>query len=116
MTVRVTENGPYLVTGSVPLSLQAIGADAAGDSVGRTELRRFDDRESYALCRRGQSRNKPYGDGSHNVVGFDGTERADRRPYLEQAVEEEGPDAALTDVKRLCAGARFCHPTAGTAW
>jgi CDGSH-type Zn-finger protein len=116
MTVRVTENGPYVVTGSVPLAIQAIAADAAGDSVGWDELRRFDDQESYALCRCGQSRNKPYCDGSHRVAGFDGTEKADPRPYLEQAVEADGPDAALTDVKRLCAGARFCHPAAGTVW
>lgn len=116
MTVRVLENGPYLVSGSVPLSLQSIVADAAGDSVGWQEARRFDDQERYALCRCGQSSNKPYCDGTHKVVGFDGTEKADRRPYLEQAVAVDGPEATLTDSKPLCAGARFCHPAAGTAW
>src|SRR3954447_9349798 len=116
MTVRVLENGPYLVSGSVPLSLQSIASDAAGDSVGWTEARRFDDQERYALCRCGQSANKPFCDGSHKAVGFDGTETADRRPYLAQAVEYDGTTLALTDAKSLCVGARFCHPAAGTAW
>jgi CDGSH-type Zn-finger protein len=116
MTVRVLENGPYLVAGSVPLAVQSIAPDANGDSVAWTEGRRFEDQERYALCRCGQSGNKPYCDGTHKTAGFDGTETADRRPYLEQAVEYDGPELALTDAKGLCAGARFCHPAAGRAW
>jgi CDGSH-type Zn-finger protein len=116
MLVRVLANGPYLVSGAVPVAVQIIGADARGDSVEWIEGRRFDDQERYALCRCGHSSNKPFCDGTHKKIGFEGTETADRRPYLEVAAEFDGPVLAVTDAQHLCVGARFCHPAAGRIW
>jgi len=115
MKITVTQNGPYLVEGSVPIAGQTIVADGAGNSVGWREGQELVTNSKYALCRCGQSANTPFCDGSHLRVGFDGTETASRDPYEAQAAEQVGPTLILTDVQPLCAFARFCD-VAGQVW
>jgi CDGSH-type Zn-finger protein len=115
MQIRVTENGPYLVSGSVPIARQTIVADAEGNSTEWREGHAYETKESCALCRCGQSANKPFCDGSHARVGFQGAETASREPYLRQADTQEGPTLILTDAQPLCAFARFCD-VAGQVW
>jgi CDGSH-type Zn-finger protein len=115
MLIKVTRNGPYLVSGSVPLTCQAIVADADGESAEWALESEFDDREKCGLCRCGQSGRKPFCDGSHMDAAFDGTETASRVPYAERAIAIPGPTLTLFDVPELCAEARFCH-RAGAAW
>jgi CDGSH-type Zn-finger protein/truncated hemoglobin YjbI/ferredoxin len=59
--IEVTQDGPYRVTGGIPL------ADAAGADVARAA---GSSREHYALCRCGHSRNKPFCSGMHWYAGF----------------------------------------------
>jgi len=113
--VVVSKNGPYLVSGGPPLARQTILADAEGGSQEWAEGGAFPAQESYALCRCGHSANKPFCDGTHRKVGFDGTETASRAPYREQAKLVEGPRLALSDAESLCAFARFCDPN-GQVW
>jgi CDGSH-type Zn-finger protein len=113
--VTVTKNGPYLVSGAVPLAAQTIVADAEGGSEEWRESHPFPSQERYALCRCGHSSTKPFCDGSHSKVGFDGTETASREPYRQQAELMEGPQHALSDAQPLCAFARFCDPH-GQVW
>ena len=115
MKISVTENGPYLVEGSVPLARQTIVTDDAGDSVDWRESDQFEAKDSYKLCRCGQSDAKPFCDGSHARVGFDGSETASRRPYLKEARLRRGPTVNMTDQTSLCASGRFCDPN-GDAW
>ncbi len=115
MLIKVTKNGPYLVSGSVPLSRETIIADEDGESAEWVVDERLDDRERCGLCRCGQSGRKPFCDGSHMDVAFDGTEIASRVPYAERAAAIPGPTLTLYDVPELCAEARFCH-RAGGAW
>ena len=68
--VTVTKNGPYQVSGAVPLARQTIVTDAAGGSQQWRESHAFPPQQSYALCRCGHSNNKPFCDGSHAKVGF----------------------------------------------
>jgi CDGSH-type Zn-finger protein len=113
--VVVTKDGPYMVSGSVPLAKQTIVSDAAGDSQEWRAGESLPAQASYALCRCGHSKNKPYCDGTHAKVRFDGTETASREPYLQQAQLTEGPTLSLTDAEALCAFARFCDPN-GQVW
>ncbi|GLZ77624.1 iron-binding protein [Actinorhabdospora filicis] len=115
MRIKVTGDGPYRVTGGVPLSRQTIGVDAQGQSVEWREGPGFDHGDVYELCRCGRSGSKPFCDGSHERVGFDGTETASREPYLSQAGEQDGPEVTLTDAEPLCAFARFCDAD-GQVW
>jgi len=113
--VRISKNGPYLVSGNLPLRKEVIGTNADEESIKWLPGQDYPTQEQYALCRCGQSANKPFCDGSHTKAGFDGTETASRKPYLEQAEVIRGPTMSLTDVESLCAFARFCDPN-GQVW
>lgn len=108
LRVTVTRDGPYVVTGRVALALQTIVADAKGGSTRWAEGRAFDPQDKVSLCRCGHSGNKPFCDGSHRKVGFDGTETASREPYESQAKTFPGPVFRLRDAEALCSAARFC--------
>jgi CDGSH-type Zn-finger protein len=64
--IKVRDNGPYKVTGPVRL----IDADGAVFDV--------PDGGPIALCRCGQSRDKPFCDAAHKASGFDSCPRAAR--------------------------------------
>jgi len=113
--VTVSRNGPYIVTGNTPLSKQMISADAEGASESWEVGEAIAHRETYALCRCGASLTKPFCDGAHLRVGFDGTETANREPYDHQAKVLDGPVLQLSDAESLCAFARFCDPH-GQVW
>lgn len=113
--IRISKNGPYLVSGELPITRQEIVCDESGESVAWAETEQFPPRSSCALCRCGQSEMKPNCDGSHAMAGFDGTETAARVPYAEAAERFPGPRVTLIDEADLCSEARFCHAR-GTAW
>ena len=115
MQIRVTRDGPYVVTGSVPLTVQVIVPNQEGESIEWQQGQPFDTPGEYDLCRCGQSATKPFCDSSHLRAKFDGTETASREPYRHQAEEEDGPDVVLTDAESLCAYARFCDVN-GSIW
>ena len=111
--IRIIKNGPYLVTGNLPLYEQAIVTDEAGHTRELKEEKKYDLPETYSLCRCGSSTRKPFCDGSHQKAGFDGSETASRRPYLEKAEVFEGPDLRLTDAQEFCDHSRFCLRSGG---
>ena len=112
--VKVTKDGPYIVSGGVPLSEQIMCIDADNQCHGWKEGKKYPMQETYALCRCGHSQNKPFCDGTHAKLHFNGTEVAANTPYLEQAMETNGPNLKLTDAEEFCASARFCHRAGGT--
>jgi CDGSH-type Zn-finger protein len=113
--ISITENGPYLVVGGVPLANQHIVTNEEGESLEWREGTRFAQTENYALCRCGHSAKKPFCDGTHQRIGFDGTETASREAFADQAERFEGPSQILEDAQPLCAFARFCDPH-GQVW
>ena len=113
--VSVTQDGPYMVTGGVKLSEQIIATGSEGSSEDWIEKELPPATPKFALCRCGHSDKKPFCDGSHTRIGFDGTEVADRAAYRDRAKVFDGPSLALLDVESLCAFARFCDPN-GQVW
>jgi len=59
VTIKVQKNGPYVITDPV------VVLDEKGDAIATERV--------VALCRCGQSQNKPFCDGSHNTTSFVGT-------------------------------------------
>ena len=114
--ITVSKDGPYVISGNIPLSMQVIVPNKEGLSWDWKEAKKIaTDQSGYSLCRCGQSKNKPFCDSSHTKMRFDGTERATRRPYIRQAEVFDGPALTLSDAEELCAFARFCDP-GGQIW
>jgi CDGSH-type Zn-finger protein len=106
--IVVSKDGPYLVSGDVPIMVQVITPNSNGDSWEWKDGQKFNVKSDYALCRCGQSKTKPFCDGSHARMGFDGRETASNAPYVRRAETIEGPTVDLSDAQNLCAFARFC--------
>jgi CDGSH-type Zn-finger protein len=113
--IRVSKNGPYLVSGDIPLVKKEIRNDAEGYCSTWHEVETYPLQEQYALCRCGQSKNKPFCDGTHAKIHFDGTETAGDEPYVDRADTITGPTLSLTDADGMCVHARFCM-RAGGIW
>lgn len=112
--ITVTKNGPYLISGAVPLQRETIIADAENvpERWNRTAV--LEHTAQYALCRCGQSGNQPFCDGTHLRCGFDGTETADNGGFVDIAKLYSGPTLELLDNVELCASASFCQRAGGT--
>ena len=112
--VVVSKDGPYLVSGGVPLATEIVVSDREGMPLKWKKGRKIAVKGAYALCRCGHSAAKPFCDGAHVRTQFKGTETASRVNYDDRAGMIDGPGLVLTDVPELCAGAGFCHRAGGT--
>lgn len=111
--IRITRDGPYIVSGDVKLVQAVIVTDEDGASESWESGREYPAQETYSLCRCGHSKNKPYCDGAHAAAGFDGTETA---PHGEDAASIKkyiGEELDLIDEESLCASLRFCDKGIG---
>ncbi len=113
--IKVSKDGPYVISGGVPLTVYTILHDAKGIPYGWRAGKKCKKGENYKLCRCGKSNTMPFCDGTHETIKFDGTEAAGRLPYLQQAEVLKGPDLTLTDLPELCVHAGFCD-RAGGIW
>lgn len=113
--IKIRKDGPVLVTGTAPLSQDdmILGADNEPERWEKSHF--YPPASTNALCRCGGSARKPYCDGTHGRIGFDGTETAPVREDPALIERTEGPALDLTWSAKICATARFCH-RAGDAW
>jgi CDGSH-type Zn-finger protein len=112
--IKICEDGPYVVSAGIPLADQIMVPDEAGLSVAWRKGKVYHTQGEFELCRCGHSKNKPFCDGTHNEILFDGTETAKRTSFISQAEPITiGPEMDLIDVPALCALARFCDRVGG---
>ena len=77
MKIEIIKDGPYLVSGDVPLVRKTQVVSEHGEPLTWKKEKDLETDEEYRLCRCGQSANKPFCDDTHLLVGFDGSEQAD---------------------------------------
>ena len=107
--IIIRKNGPYLVYGNIPLvrKLQVVSEHGEPLTWRKTEV--FEVGESYKLCRCGKSGEKPFCDGAHKEIVFDGTETADTGLTAKRQEIHSGSGGVV--VKRdyyICMDAGFC--------
>ena len=83
--ITISRNGPYVVYGGIPVEENIIIRDGEGISHEWRIGKRYQIQDKYELCRCGHSKNKPYCDGTHSCIQFDGTETAGNDPYIKYA-------------------------------
>ncbi|MFC2015522.1 CDGSH iron-sulfur domain-containing protein [Chloroflexota bacterium] len=107
--IVVTEDGPYVVHGSVPLVHKTQIVSEYGEPLTWKLLQVFETPEVYELCRCGESEYKPFCDATHALTDFEGSESADTRATAERQVLYEGGTGIC--VRRdldLCMESGFC--------
>lgn len=113
--ILVTDDGPYVVYGGVPLRQQDRVLNEEGEPTDWRTTKDWEGGQKYALCRCGQSRNKPFCDGSHREAKWDPTLTADRTPRSTKEEIYVKGDFEMTDDRPLCAGYAFCD-LFGSVW
>lgn len=111
--IKITKNGPYIVSGSVPLGEKII--TPMGKEYEYRDGGVLPQKETYSLCRCGKTKTPPFCDGEHLKTGFQGDEKASKRPYHDRADTVYGFGVDLLDDGR-CAYARFCHRKNSNVW
>src|SRR5260370_7613863 len=80
--IVVSKDGPYIVSGNVPLAIQIITPNKEGLSWDWKEGKTIETGQEYSLCRCGRSKNKPFCDRTHTKISFVGTKTPTRPPSV----------------------------------
>ncbi len=113
--IRVTD-GPYVVEGRLPLVRTSIVQTDHGEPIGWAPDQPVESREELKLCRCGHSSDKPFCDGTHRTIGFQGAETADRGPIAARRKAYVGDGVIMTDDRSICVHAGFCGDRFTNVW
>lgn len=114
--IETKPDGPYVVTGSVPLQTKQPVISEHGEPLTWQTDDAIEVGATYALCRCGASANKPFCDGTHTDIGFDGTETASTTTYAETRVSLGGEGVEIFDDRAICVHAGFCGNRVTNIW
>jgi len=107
--VRIKKNGPYIVEGDVPLVHKSQVVSEYGEPLTWKKEKTIPTEGEYHLCRCGQSKNKPFCDGTHKLVNFDGTETAATTTNAQRRRQiPGGTNISVQQDASLCMDSGFC--------
>ena len=106
--IVVTEDGPYVVHGGIPLVHKTQIVSEYGEPLVWKTEEVIPTPETYQLCRCGQSSFKPFCDVTHALIGFDGTETADTGATAERQVTFRGTKIVVRRDYTICSESGFC--------
>jgi len=114
--IKVAENGPYIVSGDVPVTVKTPVMSEHGEPLTWKTGPPTESRSRFALCRCGQSSNKPFCDGTHAKVEWDGTDNAPQGGYGDRATSLGGVGLEIFDDRPTCVHAGFCGNQVTNVW
>ena len=115
--IRVEADGPYRVTGPLPIARTRTVKTEFGEPVDYAPFERLEAGETYRLCRCGKSADKPFCDDSHEEEPrIDVTERADHGARAARADIFQGEGAVITDDLSICSKAGYCKDRFTGVW
>ena len=114
--ITIRPDGPYIVQGGIPLIRRKQVMSEHGEPLDWEKEGDLSTGETYRLCRCGQSSNKPFCDGTHMKIEFNGTESADSGSIAERVAEFEGNQIVVQDDRSLCVHAGFCRNRITNVW
>jgi len=108
--IVVIKNGPYSVEGDVPLVSKTQVVSEYGEPLTWQKDGTLAVSEGeYHLCRCGLSSNRPFCDGTHRKVGFDGTESAGTNAFERRAMKlPRGTRIFVKKDPSLCMQSGYC--------
>ena len=114
--ITVRADGPYLVQGGIPLVRKKQLMSEDGEPLDWQKESDLSTEDFYRLCRCGQSSNKPFCDGTHTKVQFDGMESADPGPIAERTATYAGEQIVVKDDRSICDHSGFCGNRLTNVW
>lgn len=115
-SITSRSGGPLMVGGGVPVVRATAVQSEHGEPLTWKTSDGLTDRAGYALCRCGDSENKPFCDGSHLKTGFEGVDTADGSNYDERSKVLGGTGITVRDDRSICVHAGFCGNRATNIW
>jgi CDGSH-type Zn-finger protein len=106
--IEVRENGPYVVHGGVPVVNKKRVSGDKGVSLAWKKIKTHETDAIYELCRCGQSETKPFCDGTHDRIDFDGAETATTQLFKEREEILQGDGIRVKVDNSYCMHAKFC--------
>jgi CDGSH-type Zn-finger protein len=107
--IVIRPNGSYKVFGNIPLCRKVQVVSEYGEPLTWQKTETFETEDHYSLCRCGHSEDKPFCDGLHRKMGFDGTETADTGPTsARQETLHGGTHIVVKYDDSLCMDSGFC--------
>ena len=107
--ISVQPFGSYLVEGDIPLVHKTQIVSEYGEPLTWKVDKVLQEKGPYELCRCGHSKDKPYCDGSHCEIDFEGKETAPTTTFAErQKVFDRGTGIVVKVDNALCMDSGFC--------
>ncbi len=114
--ITVRPNGPYTVRGRIPLVIKSPVFSEHGEPLTWKKEAVLSTERVYFLCRCGQSSTKPFCDGIHARIGFDGIETADTSPIADRVTTHTGEKIVIKDDRSICDRSGFCGNRVTDVW
>lgn len=112
--IVIMKNGSYHIFGNIPLVhkkqvVSEYGEPLTWEKDKHYPVENMKGRDYYRLCRCGHSKNKPFCDGAHHKVDFDGTETADTGSTEERSFRfPGGTHIIVRKDPSLCMESGYC--------
>jgi CDGSH-type Zn-finger protein len=114
-SITAASNGPLIVKGGVPLYRRRDVQSEHGEPLAWETTEHVEAGDRYALCRCGQSGEKPFCDGTHGKAGFQADDHANGT-YDERSKVLGGTGLTVCDDRSICVHAGFCGTRVANVW